>query len=41
MHQSYTLANSIMGQACSTKNDKYALKKVLKEAMVTQHKNKG
>ena len=40
MHQSYTLANSILGQACYTKNDKYALKKVLKEMMVTQHKNK-
>ena len=41
MHQSYTLANSILGQAYYTKNDEYALKKVLKEVMVTQHKNKG
>ena len=41
MHQSYTLANSILRQACYTKNDKYALKKVLKEVMVTQHENKG
>ena len=23
MHQSYTLANSILGQACYTKNEKY------------------
>ena len=38
MHQSYILANSIPGQAYYTKNDKYALKKVLKEVMVTQHK---
>ena len=40
MHQSYTLVNSILGQAHYTKNDRYALKKVLKEVMVTQHKNK-
>ena len=38
MHQSYTLANNILGQAYYTKNDKYALKKVLNELMVAQHK---
>ena len=40
MHQTYTLVNSILGQSYYTKNYKYALKKVLKEVMVTQHKNK-
>ena len=40
MHQSYTVVNSILGQTHYTKNDKYALKMVLKEVMVTQHKNK-
>ena len=41
MHQSYTAGNHILGQTHYTKNDKYALKKVIKEAMVTQHENKG
>ena len=40
MHQSYTVVNRILEQAHYTKNDNYALKKVLKEVMVTQHKNK-
>ena len=40
MHQNYIAVNSIQGQAHYTKNDKYALKKVLKEVMVTKHKNK-
>ena len=40
MHQSYTAVNRILGQAHYTKNDNYALEKVLKERMVTQHENK-
>ena len=40
MHQSYTPVNRILGQAHYTKNDNYALNKVLEEVMVTQHKNK-
>ena len=40
MHRSYTTADHILGQAYYTKNDSYALKKVLKERMVTQHKSK-
>ena len=40
MDQSYTAVNRFLGQAHYTKNDNYALKKVLKEVMVTQHKNK-
>ena len=31
MHQSYTAVNSILGQTHYTKNDNYALEKVLKE----------
>ena len=37
MHQR---VNRILGQAHYTKNNNYPLKKVLKELMVTQHKNK-
>ena len=33
-----TAVNSILGQAHYTKNDNYALKKVVKQVMVTHHK---
>ena len=40
-HHSYTKINLIPGQTYYTKNDSGAFEKVLKEMMVTQHKNKG
>jgi len=39
-HYSYTTINRIPVQAYYTKNDSCAFKKVLKERMETQHKNK-